>query len=465
MTTRHAAHTLSSLPIAQRRAIHGWCMYDWANSAYATSVMVAILPVYFVVLFKDAFGPQTEFLGFTLAASSVWGLAVAVSTAIVAFSSPVLGVIADRTRIKKALLWTYTLAGALFTALIFFSAYTGAAWAWVLGCFLIANIGFGGGTVFYNSFLPHLASEDLLDNISSRGFAYGYIGGGLLLAVHLAFILAFSGTDHLDLVTRLAIASVGVWWYGWAIWTFRTVPEPEIPSPMKGLTAREAARTAFSGLRRTFREVTRFRMLVLYLVAYLLFNDGIQTVIVIAGAFGADTLGVSLTFNMATILLVQFIAAPGAMLFSRVAERLSTKKALGLALLGWCLVVMLAVGFAAQKPQAHKDFDYRLEYSVAGVYKVGGEPDVSDEGRDSDWEEAFSHLLGQASLSAREAEELARAVDSSDLSRFSISIQGGPLDGTRRVGPNHPANLVGGPIGWWPRALSEFLWTPLGLSV
>ena len=440
-------------------------MYDWANSAYATSVIVAILPVYFVVLFKDAIGPQTEFLGFNLTASSVWSLAIATSTAIVAFSSPVLGVIADRVRIKKTLLWVYTLAGAVFTILIFFSAYTGADWAWVLGCFLIANIGFGGGTVFYNSFLPHLAPEELLDEISSRGFAYGYIGGGLLLAVHLAFIIAFNGTDHLDLVTRLAIASVGIWWYGWAIWTFRTVPEPEIPNPIKGLTVGKASAMAFSGLRRTFRELTRFRMLVLYLVAYLLFNDGIQTVLAIAGAFGSDTLGVSLTFNMATILLVQFIAAPGAMLFARIAERLGTKKALGLALLGWCLVVMLAVGFAPLQPKTHKEFDYQLEYSATGVYNLAGEPDLSDEGRDSEWKEAFSYLLEQAGLSATEAEQLAGAVDSSDLSGFSISIEGGPLDGTRRVGPHHPANLVGGPVDWWPRALRQFLWIPLGLSV
>ena len=465
MATPQAAQTLRGLPDAQRRAIRGSCMYDWANSAYATSVIVAILPVYFVTLFKNAFGPETELLGFTLTGSSLWILAVAVSTAIVAFSSPVLGVIADRAQIKKTLLWLYTVAGSVFTVLVFFSAYTGAAWAWVLGCFLIANAGFGGDVVFYNSFLPHLASEELLDDISSRGFAYGYIGGGLLLAIHLGFILAFSGTDHLDLVTRLAIASVGIWWYGWAIWTFRTVPEPEVQSPIRGLTVWRATRMAFSELRQTFRELSRFRILAVYLLAYLLFNDGIQTVIAVAGAFGSDTLGVTLAFNMATILLVQFIAAPGAMIFSRVADRFTTKRALGVALIGWCLVIMVAIGFAPLQPEAHEDFDYQLEYMTAGGYNVAGQPELSEEGRDKDWNEAYSRLWEQASLRPREAEELASAVESSDLSRFSISIRGGPLDDTRRIGPHHPANLNGGPIDWLPRALRELVWAPLGFSI
>ena len=271
----------------------------------------------------------------------MWSLGVAASTAIVAFSSPVLGVIADRTSIKKTLLWSYTAAGALFTFLSFFSAYTGAAWAWVLGCFLVANVGFAGGNVFYNAFLPHLAPKGLLDDISSRGYAYGYVGGGLLLAIHLVFIIGFRETAHIDLVTRGAIASVGVWWFGWAIWTFKTVPEPHIPNPLEGLTVGRATRIAVSELQRTLRELTRFRVLVVYLVAYLLFNDGIQTVLVVAGAFGAETLGVSLEFNMGTVLIVQFVAAVGAMLFSWLAGRLGTKKALGLALLGWCMVITL----------------------------------------------------------------------------------------------------------------------------
>ena len=462
--TRVGPRSIRDLPAAQRRAIHGWSMYDWANSGFATSIGTAILPVYFVTLFRDAFGQEAQILGFALTGSSVWSLGVAASTAIVAFSSPVLGVIADRTSIKKTLLWSYTAAGALFTFLSFFSAYTGAAWAWVLGCFLVANVGFAGGNLFYNAFLPHLAPKELLDDISSRGYAYGYVGGGLLLAIHLVFIIGFRETAHIDLVTRGAIASVGVWWFGWAIWTFKTVPEPHIPNPLEGLTVGRATRIAVSELQRTLRELTRFRVLVVYLVAYLLFNDGIQTVLVVAGAFGAETLGVSLEFNMGTVLIVQFVAAVGAMLFSWLAGRLGTKKALGLALLGWCMVITLAIGFAPLYPEAHEEFDYRLEYLGGGLYELVEAPDTTERDGNAEWHQAFGHLRDHERLSRSSAAKLADAVGSSIYSRFSISIRGGPLGATVRIGPHHPANLQG-PVDLWPRALREFVWKPLGMGV
>ena len=144
---------IKDLPTEQRRVIRAWCIYDWANSAFATSGLVAIFPVYFVFLFKEALGESTTFLGITFTGSSVWSLAIAISTATVALSSPVLGVISDRIPIKRALLWIYTATGALFTVLSFFSAYTSQPWAWLIGTFMLANVGFAGGQVFYNSFL------------------------------------------------------------------------------------------------------------------------------------------------------------------------------------------------------------------------------------------------------------------------------------------------------------------------
>ena len=451
---------------ARRRAVHGWCMYDWANSAFATSIGTAILPVYFVVLFKDAFGQSTTFLGFTFTGSSMWSLGVAVSTAIVALSSPVLGMIADRSQIKRTMLQIYTTGGAIFTVLGFFNSYVGEPWAWVLVCYAIANIGFAGGIVFYNSMLPHLGGPGDLDRISSRGYAYGYVGGGLLLAVHLAAILAFSDTDHVDLVTRLAVASVGVWWLGWAQWTFRTVPEPRVARPVDRLDPMTAASVAFSQVRQTFRELRRLRMLGLYLAAYLLFNDGIQTVLTIAGAFGPDTLGISLVSNMGTVLIVQFVAAGGAVMFGRAAGALGAKTALTIALGGWCFVIAVAVGFAPLVPEAHEDFDYRLEHTGGGEYGMAAKPDLADEGDDKSWGNVYDYILAEESLSRSQVLSLVEAVRTSDLSRFGISVKDGELDGMTGIGPAHPSLLVDeSPLGFWPGTLRDRVWKPLGIAV
>ena len=232
-------------------------------------------------------------------------------------------------------------------------------WAWAFGMFALANVGFAGGLVFYNAFLPHLAPREMLDDVSSRGFALGYAGGGLLLLIHLVMILATQDTDAADLVTRIAIASVGVWWFGWAIWTLKVVPEPPILNPVHGMTVRDAVSLGFRELGKTFRELTRFRVVLVYLGAYLLFNDGLQTVLAIAGAFAADTLGIPLAFNMTTILIVQFVASGGAMAFGWLAGRTSTKAALTVSLLGWILVVLFGVAVVPLTPADHDDFEYR----------------------------------------------------------------------------------------------------------
>ena len=130
------------------------------------------------------------------------------------------------------------LIGAGFTILSFFSAYVASSWSWLIGCYFLANIGFAGANVFYNSLLPSLADSKYVNQISTRGYAYGYIGGGLLLLVHLILIQAFYETNYSDLVTRLAIISVGLWWFGWSIWTLKVVPEPQIDTYVKRISGK-----------------------------------------------------------------------------------------------------------------------------------------------------------------------------------------------------------------------------------
>ena len=466
---------LKDLSAPQRRVIRAWCMYDWANSGYATAGGAAIFPVYFVFLFKDALGESVSLLGITFTGSSTWSLGIAVATALVAITSPVLGVIADRVAIKKVLLWIYTIVGSVATCMMFFSAYTGAPWLWFLAMFMLANVGFAGCLVFYNTFLPHIAPRELLDDVSSRGFAYGYVGGGLLLAVHLALILATQHTQWADLVTRLAIVSTGFWWFGWALWTFRVVPEPHIPNEMHGLRPGRALRLAITELSHTFREMRGFRAILIYLVAYLLFNDGIQTVLNVAGAYGADTIGIPLVFNMATILIIQFVAAFGAMAFSWLASRISTKAALMVTLVGWSGLVLLGVGIAPLEPRDHEDFDYQLAYQrELGVYVVGAAPEKEDSATDRVWREelaAAGVIQGEGTamqagdaLSGARAENLVNGVRNSDNAPYSVSVMGGDLAGTTATGTLHRSNLRDGPIDSWPAALRRLVWQRLGLD-
>ena len=440
-------------------------MYDWANSGFATSGVVAIIPIYFVFLFKEALGESTSFFGFTFTGSSMWSMGVAVSTAVVALSSPILGIIADRAALKKTLLTVYAAAGSLFIGLAFFSAYTSHPWAWLMGMFILANVGFAGSLVFYNSFLPHIAPPNLLDDVSSRGFAYGYVGGGLLLLVHLALILLTQDTDAADLVTRASIASIGVWWFGWALWTLKVLPEPPVSDPVGRLTPWKALSLAVVELGRTFREVRRFRVVLVYLGAYLLFNDGVQTVISVSGAFAADSIGIPLVFNMVTILIVQFVAAGGAMAFAWLAGRTTTKTALTTALAGWVLIVLAGVAVAPLVPTRHGEFDYQLSYRAgAAAYAADAVPELGESHSDSMWREEGHEIAEGELLPPGRAARLLEGVRLSEHSAYTISIEGGDLDGETAVGRQHPATLGDGPVDWWPETVRSAVWEPLGLD-
>ena len=340
---------LKDLSDSDRKSIKSWYYYDWANSAHSTSVMVAIAPVYFVSLYENIFGTNGYSLsGFALTADNLWSIAISLSTLIISFASPILAVIADKTPTKLLFLKIFTIIGCIATFLMFFTPYVGTGWLFLLIAITISVIGFAGAWTFANSFLPHLAPKKYFDEISSKGFAYGYIGGGLLLAIHLVIITIIpeyiSGID--ELLIQLSLASVGLWWFGFSLITFKNLKEPVIIKAEKIQFNINIVGIAFTQLKSTLSDIGRYKMLFLYLVIYLLFNDGIQTVLSIAGVYGAATLGVDLVFNMATILIVQLIAAPGALFFNKLAVIYSSKKALMISLIGWIIIVILAMGFA-----------------------------------------------------------------------------------------------------------------------
>jgi len=446
-----------------QKAITGWCMYDWANSSFFTSAAVAIAPIYFVQLFTNSLGNSVEIFGFNITSSSTWSFGVAFSALIVAISTPFIGIIADRTKIKKKLLFYYTLIGSIVTCAAFFTNSFGSiAWVYLAICFIIGNAAAVGGTVFYNSILNHLVPKSILDSISSRGYAIGYLGGGLLLLIHLIVIQGLSALIDVDFLTRMCLASVGVWWFGWSIWTFRTVPEPEISNPINNFKIGYIFKLSITELKETLNEITLFKHIVWFLIAYLLFNDGIQTVLTIAGAYGADTLGLPLMVNIITILLIQFIAAAGSMGFNYLAKKTSTKISLTSTLVGWIIIITFAIGFAPLIPENHSDFDYQISFE-SGNYIIEKLPEIPDSMEELKTKYGDYELLQKITKS--DASNIFKDIATNTKSSFSISIQGGALDGKSGIGPLHPSQLQHDLIVWWPTLLRNILWDPLGMTI
>ena len=447
---------LSNFPQEQRKIIRGWCFYDWGNSAFSTSIMVAILPPYFVAIFKDAYPQGLDFGPFTFTASSIWALAIAFATAVIAFSSPILGAISDTRKIKKKILVLYTYIGCFATLLLFFSVYTGYEWAWLLMCATLANAGFLGAWVFYNALLPKIVSEESIDYVSSLGFAYGYIGGGLLLAIHLVVIIYFESSDF---VIRLSMASVAIWWYASALITFKNVPEPEVDSvyTKEKMTVSEA----FSQVISTLKKVSKFRTVFLYLIAYLIFNDAIQTIISVAGAFGPDVLGVTLQINMVTILIIQFIAAPGAMAFSVFANKIGSQKALLIALLGWAFIVVIALGFAPLTPEKQSDYDIQIKSLNESTYEIVVIPS-SIEKPTKAFDVLENYNVGDQ-VDQNNVKEIKKIVLEENLSPYSLYIDGG-AEAISGIGGSHKS-ILNDSLSVWPKLMRSVLWEPLGISV
>ena len=326
------------------KTIFGWCMYDWANSAYITTVVVALLPVYFAEVIV---GPQGVMIRGTLySATTLWGFCVGLASFLAFISSPILGAIADFSAAKKRFLLSFAYTGALFTLLLYFCR-SGDVFKTLL-FFLISQIGFVGANVFYDAFLPQITTEDKMDRISGKGYSYGYVGGGLQFAIALALVNFHS---HLGisqgLAVRIAIIMAGCWWAAFSIFTWIHLKETGRPGVLPVAYQkwpRMAAYTAI-GFSRTWkiaRNIMRYRHLLLFLIAFMLYDDGIQTVILMATMYGKEELHLTTFHLMLTLLIIQAISIFGALLFSRLAEKISTKRAVMLSLVLWSGVVIYA---------------------------------------------------------------------------------------------------------------------------
>ena len=318
------------------RTIFGWVMYDWANSAYATTAVAALLPTYFASTIVPEGG--VEILGRSYDAQTLWGYLIAAGTFLLFLVAPIWGAIADATASKRRFLAVAAYSGA-GTAVLFLFVEAGDV-VLTMGLLLLTQIGFVAAEVFANSMLPDITSRETIDRVSARGFSYGYIGGGLhflLAAILVATHDAFGLTE--ETAIRIGIASSGLWWLGFTVFSVRRLPE---------IGTRSVARfSVVDALRRvwaTGRRLPESPHLLLFLAAYFLYHDGIISVLALAAVFATDTLELTVTEVAIAILIVQFVGAVGTFFFGRLANRVGAKRAILISLGGWIVAVAAGLG-------------------------------------------------------------------------------------------------------------------------
>ncbi|HEY7639017.1 MAG TPA: MFS transporter [Steroidobacteraceae bacterium] len=317
-------------PLFERK-VFAWALYDWANSAFATTVMVAFFPVFF---------KQTLTVGMAPIESTKWlATANGISSLVLALTAPWLGALADKGSAHIRMLAIFTAIGAIPTALLAFvgtsDALTGLTW------FVIASIGFWGGLIFYDSMLIRVAPPGRVDSVSGFGYALGYLGGGLLLVVNIAMHQKpqWFGLASAEQAIRASFVTVAVWWFVFAIPLLRQ-RGALASGPSIGLA--RAARAGFAELLRTFREVRKYRPVILFLLAYWMYIDGVNTIMKMAVDYGL-ALGFPASSLITSILMIQFIGFPMTLLFGWLGDRISPMVGIFVAIVVYTAVTFYAV--------------------------------------------------------------------------------------------------------------------------
>ena len=353
-----------------KRRINAWAMYDWANSAFATTILASLLPIYYSTVAGSTLPSEAT-------ATAYWSLTISFSLFALAILSPILGTISDVMRSKKRFLSIFIGAGVIGTGLLVL-VNTGD---WLLASlvFVLGRIGFGGSIVFYDALLPHVARPADRDWVSTRGYALGYLGGGLLLAINVAMYLFIPDSLFENAGLRLSFLTVAIWWLIFSLPILRRVPEP--PSLQATLKRGETVLgVSFRRLRATFGSIRKYRELFKYLVAFLVYNDAIGTIIAVAAIYGAE-LGFDLTELVLAILLVQFAGIPFSIIFGRLPAHNDSRapfylaiiliNAVALPIIGLILASALPADVSGAAPQPYQQIDARVgegSYSLDGGY-------------------------------------------------------------------------------------------------
>lgn len=345
------------------RSVVGWALYDFANSAFATTILSVIFNVYFV---KVICGGGVPVWGHTIPGEAFWGYTVSASMLIVFFLAPILGAVADLAAAKKKFLFFFWLVGCLFTGMLFW-CMEGDHWL-AASFFIIANIGFAAGNVFYNALLPDISTPETVGRISGFGWAMGYLGGGLLLALNLLFLqhpewFRFPTENHLPV--RISIFSVALWWAVFSIPVFLWVREKTLSKPIQ----KNVLKIALKNVLETFRKMHQHKEIFKYLLAYLIYNDGIETVILMASIFGAKEIGMSQSDLILCFLMIQAVAFFGALIFGYLADRFAHKISISMTLWIYIAVCLWATVMRTK-------FEFWILGGIVGVI-LGGSQSAS----------------------------------------------------------------------------------------
>ncbi len=341
----------------KKREIFGWAMYDFANSAFATTILAVIFNHYFATVVAGG-ERGVELLGFRLHGASFFTFSVSLSMLISAILAPFLGAVADASASKKRFLLIFCYMAVLFTGLLYFVG-EGNYWRGAI-FFIIANIGFAGGNVYYNAFLPEISTDQNIGRISGFGWALGYIGGGALLAVNL-MMLKFPGVlgfQEGTFTVQDCFLSVSLWWFFFSLPTFLLLRERAEKVPLA--PGKNYFKEGYLRLRHTLGRIRTFRELTKFLAAYLIYNEGIETVIVMASIFGAQVIGMETGEIILFFLMVQGIAFLGSLIFGFLADALGNKRTIMISLIIWSLIVVWAFQLGIL-------WDPKTEYWILGV--------------------------------------------------------------------------------------------------
>lgn len=314
--------------------VRAWCMYDWANSVYNLVITTTFFPVYFSAVSFAAYGDQIPFLGRTFKSTSLYNYTLAFAYLVIALLLPILSSIADSRGNKKRFMQFFCYMGGLGCIGLFWFKGQPLNVGWGLSCFVLAAIGYVGSLVFYNSYLPEIASLEERDRISARGYSMGYIGSVMLQIIGFALVLYFSGKGDNSSGPLYTFLLVGVWWIGFAQITFANLPE----SPHAGKLNRNFLGAGFTELRKVWRQLKNLVVLKWFLSAFFLYSMGVQTVMLVASLFGQKVLGLPDDKLIITIVVIQLVAIPGSMLMSRLSGLFGNLKVLMGVVIFWVLI-------------------------------------------------------------------------------------------------------------------------------